>query len=227
VESGAKRVCLCDTVGAAVPVGTRNLVAWVKSLLADLGAGETVGIDWHGHRDRGLDVINAIAAYEAGADRLHGAGIGIGERAGNCPMDTLLVNMKLMGYIDNDLTRLVDYVQAVSKYTEVPIPSNYPVVGSDAFETGTGVHAAAVIKALQRGDTWLADRVYSGVPAGEFGLAQQIKVGPMSGRSNCIYWLQSRGRDTADAAVDAIFNAAKTSDHILTDDEIEAALAAD
>lgn len=223
IEHGAQRVVVCDTVGHSTPHGVRKLIGFVKNIINETNP--AVKLDWHGHRDRGLDVINAIAAYEAGADRIHGAGIGIGERAGNCPMDTLLVNMKLMGYIDNDLTGLMDYAQAVSKYTDVPIPTNYPVVGSDAFETGTGVHAAAVIKALQKGDIWLADRVYSGVPAGEFGLKQEIKVGPMSGRSNCVYWLESRGRTASQEAVDAIFNAAKTSDHILTDAEIEAALA--
>jgi len=223
IEHGATRVVVCDTVGHATPHGVRKVVSFVKNIINETDP--SVKLDWHGHRDRGLDVINSIAAYEAGADRLHGAGIGIGERAGNCPMDTLLVNMKLLGYIDNDLTGLMAYCEAVSKYTDVPIPTNYPVVGSDAFETGTGVHAAAVIKALQLGDRWLADRVYSGVPAGDFGLEQQIKVGPMSGRSNCVYWLTSRGRDATEQAVDAIFGAAKTTDHILTDDEIEAALA--
>jgi 2-isopropylmalate synthase len=199
-------------------------VTFVKRIIRDTNP--AVKLDWHGHRDRGLDVINAITAYEAGADRLHGAGIGIGERAGNCPMDTLLVNMKLLGYIDNDLTGLMRYVESVSKHTKVPIPTNYPVVGSDAFETATGVHAAAVAKALARGDTWLANRVYSGVPADEFGLAQRIRVGPMSGKSNCVFWLTSHGHEVSEAKVDRIFKAAKVADHVLTDVEVEAALAA-
>ena len=222
IDHGATRVVVCDTCGHSTPNGVKSVVGFVKNIINETDP--SVKLDWHGHRDRGLDVINAIAAYEAGADRLHGAGIGIGERAGNCPMDTLLVNMKLMRYIDNDLSGLMDYVQAISTYTEVPIPSNYPVVGSDAFETATGVHAAAVIKALEMGDSWLADRVYSGVPAGEFGLEQVIKIGPMSGRSNVIYWLKSRGIDPTDERVDRLFQAAKTTDHVLTDAEVETAL---
>ena len=223
IEHGASRVVVCDTCGHSTPTGVRNLVRFVKRIIEKTNP--SVKLDWHGHRDRGLDVINAITAYEAGADRLHGAGIGIGERAGNCPMDTLLVNMKLLGYIDNDLTGLMRYVEAVSKYTKVPIPTNYPVVGSDAFETATGVHAAAVAKAIARGDTWLANRVYSGVPADEFGLAQRIRVGPMSGKSNCVFWLTSHGREATEESVDRIFKAAKVSDHVLTDPEVEAALA--
>ncbi len=222
IDHGADRVVVCDTVGHATPHGVTRLIRHVKAIIN--ATNPAVKLDWHGHRDRGLDVINAIAAYEAGADRLHGAAIGIGERAGNCPMDTLLVNMKLLGYIDNDLTGLMNYVETVSKYTEVPIPSNYPVVGADAFETATGVHAAAVIKALERGDSWLANRVYSGVPADEFGLEQKITVGPMSGRSNCVYWLKRNGYDVTDANVAALFGAAKTSNRVLSDVEVKAAL---
>ncbi|MCE9638334.1 MAG: LeuA family protein [Planctomycetes bacterium] len=220
IEHGAQRVVVCDTVGHASPHGVRKLVQFVKSIIR--GTEPSVKLDWHGHRDRGLDVINAIRAYEAGCDRIHGAAIGIGERAGNCPMDTLLVNMKLMGHIDNNLRGLMDYVETVSRYTNVPIPKNYPVVGSDAFETATGVHAAAVAKALAKGDTWLANRVYSGVPADEFGLSQKITVGPMSGKSNCVFWLTLHGMEATEARVDAVFALAKKSDHVLTDDEIRA-----
>jgi len=223
IDHGATRVVVCDTVGHATPHGVRRLITHVKRIIDETNP--AVKLDWHGHRDRGLDVINAITAYEAGADRLHGAGIGIGERAGNCPMDTLLVNMKLLGYIDNDLTGLMRYVDAVSRHTEVPIPKNYPVVGSDAFETATGVHAAAVIKALERGDSWLANRVYSGVPADEFGLQQVITVGPMSGRSNCVFWLKSHGFDASDENVGKVFDLAKKSNRVLKDAEIRAVLA--
>lgn len=223
IEHGAERVVVCDTVGHSTPHGVRKLITHVKDIIRKTNP--AVKLDWHGHRDRGLDVINAITAYEAGADRVHGAAIGIGERAGNCPMDTLLVNMKLMGYIDNDLRGLMDYVKTVSEYTQVPIPKNYPVVGSDAFETATGVHAAAVAKALARGDTWLANRVYSGVPADEFGLEQTITVGPMSGKSNCVFWLQKHGFEATEERIDRVFRAAKQSNHVLTDAEVRAALA--
>ena len=135
-----------------------------------------------------------IAAIRAGATRVHGCAIGIGERVGNTPMDQLLVNLQLMGWIDHDLTALTDYCRKTSEGTGVPIPVNYPVVGDDAFRTGTGVHAAAVIKAFRKGDRWLADRVYSGVPAEMVGRHQEIEVGPMSGESNVVFWLEKIGR---------------------------------
>ncbi|MEQ8763548.1 MAG: LeuA family protein [Planctomycetota bacterium] len=223
IESGAKRICVCDTVGHSTPNGVKHLIEFVASVVRD--SGEDVGIDWHGHNDRGLGLINTLAALEAGAQRLHGTAIGIGERCGNTAMDQLLVNLKLMGVIDNDLSSLPAYCDEVSRAVSIPIPSNYPAIGSDAFETGTGVHAAAVIKAIQKGDHWLADRVYSGVPAADLGREQSIRVGPMSGRSNVIFWLQKHGQPTDDGTVDRIFQAAKESKRLLTDEEIRTVLA--
>jgi len=218
IEAGAQRVCLCDTVGAAVPEGVMNLVAWVRELIEDLGV--EVGIDWHGHRDRGLDLANTLAAIQAGATRVHGTALGIGERVGNTPMEQLLVNMKLLGIRDDDLTALPDYVELTARSTGMPITINTPIVGRDAFRTATGVHAAAVIKAQRKGEAWLADRVYSGVPAGWIGREQQIEIGPMSGLSNVNYYLTSRDLPNDHELAQTILNAAKKSQQLLTDDEI-------
>lgn len=218
IEAGAKRICLSDTVGHATPWGVDSLVRYVKRLVAETG--EDVKLDWHGHRDRGLDVANAISALAAGADRVHGCALGIGERVGNAPMDLLLVNLKLLGWIDRDLTGLPAYCAAVSRATGIPIPANYPVIGKDAFETSTGVHAAAILKAIDRGDTWLANRVYSGVPADEFGRSQVISVGPMSGKANVAGWLTAHGLRVDTETVDRVFARAKTSDRVLRDGEI-------
>jgi 2-isopropylmalate synthase len=218
IDAGAKRVCVCDTVGHATPWGVRNLIRFVRSVVNR--ANPDVKIDWHGHQDRGLGVINSIAAIEAGADRVHGCALGIGERVGNTSLDQLMVNLKLMGWIDNDLTQLPEYVRFVSEATHVPLPDQYPVIGRDAFRTGTGVHAAAIIKAKKKGNDWLADRVYSGVPAGMFGLEQIIEVGPMSGLSNVIYWLASHGYPQEEPLVKEIFQRAKSTNRMLTDEEL-------
>jgi len=218
IEAGARRVCVCDTCGHAMPYGVRNLINFVRQIVAD--SGEDVKVDWHGHSDRGLAVVNSLAAIKAGADRVHATGLGIGERVGNTAMDLLLVNMKLDGVIDRDLTRLADYTKMVSRICEVPLPNMYPVFGRDAFRTGTGVHAAAVIKAKKKGQDWLADRVYSGVPAGWFGLQQKIEIGFMSGVSNIVYWLNEHNIEPEKRLVDEIFTAAKQHNKILSDDEI-------
>jgi 2-isopropylmalate synthase len=222
IRCGATRLCLCDTVGHATPTGAANLVRFALEIVRESGA--AVELDWHGHCDRGLAVINTIAAIRAGATRVHGCAIGIGERVGNTPMDQMLVNLRLLGWIDNDLTALPEYCELVSAATGVPLPPNYPVVGRDAFRTATGVHAAAVIKAYRKGEDWLADRVYSGVPAALVGRHQHIEVGPMSGESNVVYWLESHGIPVSPERVQAVFQRAKSVDRVLGDDEIRAVL---
>ena len=218
IDHEVERVCISDTVGYATPSGAAAVVRSVRDLVE--ASGKNIGVDWHGHRDRGLDVANAINAYFAGADRIHGTALGIGERCGNTPIDLLLVNFKLLGIIDQDLTKLPEYVRKVSEACHVPIPDNYPVLGLDAFRTATGVHADAIVKAYKRGDSWLANRVYSGVPADEFGLEQIIEVGPMSGKSNVRFWLEKHGIEPTDERIDRVFAHAKSVDHILTDSEI-------
>ena len=218
IRCGAKAVCVCDTVGHSTPDGARSVVRFVKSIIEEQGGG--VRLDWHGHQDRGLGVINSVAAIEGGADQVHGSALGMGERVGNTPMDQLLVNLKLMGWIDNDLSRLREYCQVASEACGWPIPHNYPVFGRDAFRTGTGVHAAAVIKSYKKGDRELADLVYSGVPAGQFGLEQVIEIGPMSGKSNVIYWLEKRGIEPNDERVNRIYEYAKQASSVLAEEDI-------
>ncbi|MCB0833290.1 MAG: 2-isopropylmalate synthase [Bacteroidetes bacterium] len=218
IGAGARRVCISDTVGHATADGIHRLITFMKEIIAD--SGEDVMIDWHGHNDRGLAVANAVAAIEAGADRVHGTGIGVGERVGNVQMDQLMVNLKLKGWIDNDLSKLPLYCQKVSEYTGIAVPWNYPVFGRDAFRTGTGVHAAAILKSLNKGDMELVDRVYSSVPASMFGLEQIVEIGPLSGESNVIYWLKKRKIEPRDELVKKIFQAAKSSPVVLTDEQI-------
>jgi 2-isopropylmalate synthase len=220
IRAGAARVCIADTVGHATPFGSAAVVRFVKQVVDDCGGG--VGIDWHGHRDRDFAIANTIAALDAGATRLHGAAIGIGERVGNTPMDTLVLNLVLMGYIERDLSALCEYCEAVSEATGVPIPPNYPVAGRDAFRTATGVHAAAVIKAFRKNDQALVDAVYSGVPASLVRREQQIDVGPMSGKSNVVFWLERHGYTPSDELVERVFARAKKSNAVLTAEEIRA-----
>ena len=220
IRAGAARVCIADTVGHSTPFGSAAVVRFVKQVVEDCGGG--VGIDWHGHRDRDFAIANTIAALDAGATRLHGAAIGIGERVGNTPMDTLVLNLVLMGYIERDLSALCEYCEAVSEATGVPIPPNYPVAGRDAFRTATGVHAAAVIKAFRKNDQALVDAVYSGVPASLVRREQQIDVGPMSGKSNVVFWLERHGYTPSDELVERVFARAKKSNAVLTAEEIRA-----
>ena len=219
IDHGASRLCLCDTVGHATPDGVQTLIGFTKSVV--VGSGADVKIDWHGHNDRGLALENALWALEFGANRVHGTALGIGERVGNAQMELILLNLKLLGLLDDqDLTKLLEYCRVAAQAVGWNIPINYPLVGRDAFRTATGVHAAAIIKAKKKGDDWLSDRVYSGVPAGMFGREQEICVGYMSGASNVTFWLSEHGIEPNKELVDTILKAAKNEKHILSDEEI-------
>jgi 2-isopropylmalate synthase len=221
IECGARAIALCDTVGHATPIGAYNLVKFAVEQIVK-PSGEQVRIDWHGHRDRDLAIANSLAAILAGADQIHAAANSLGERVGNTPVELMLVNLKLLGLIDRDLSCLKKYCETVARATGTTIPPNYPVFGCDAFRTGSGIHAAAIIKAYKKNDPMLANMIYSGVPSHLFGLEQTIEIGPMSGRSSVVYWLEKRGIPATDDLVGRIFEAAKTADSILTEDEIRA-----
>ena len=224
VEHGAHRLIVCDTVGHVTPDGIKNLLRFTRNLLDGLGRPD-VGIDWHGHNDRGFGVVNSIFAIEYGADRIHGTAMGIGERVGNAALDQILMNLKLLGELpEHDLTKLVLWCKTVSQATRVPIHPQYPLAGDDAFRTATGVHAAAIIKAEKKGDSWLADRIYSGVPAGMFGKEQEIEIGHYSGESNVVYWLKKRGYEPTKELVTAVLGAAKRGNRTLSNDEVVAVI---
>lgn len=226
IEWGARRLCLADTVGHATPAGAHAVVRFVIEEIVE-PSGEDVGVDWHGHRDRGLGLANAFAAMQAGATRIHGTALGIGERVGNVEMDLLLVNLKLLGVHEGELTKLPEYCELVAEACQVPITNGYPVVGRDAFRTGTGVHAAAIVKAEAKGDAWLADRIYSGVPASMVGRTQVIEIGPMSGLSNVKCWLRNHGHDPSDEALcQKLFDAAKSTDRVLSTTDLERLISA-
>jgi len=221
IRCGARAIVLCDTVGHAEPRGAYNLVRFAIDEVVK-PSGETIRVDWHGHNDRGLSIANSLAAIAAGADQVHAAANSLGERVGNTPMELMLVNLRLMGLIERDLSKLKEYSEVVSRATRTTVPPNYPVVGRDAFRTATGVHAAAIIKAYRKNDVMLANSVYSGVPSHLFGLEQVIEVGPMSGRSNVTYWLEKHNIPATDDLVDRIFQAAKKAERVMTDEEIVA-----
>ena len=219
IDSGARAIVLCDTAGHATPNGAYNLVKFAIDEVVR-PSGEKIRVDWHGHNDRGLAVANSLGAIAAGADQVHAAANSLGERVGNTAMELMLVNLRLMGLISQDLSRLKEYCEKAAKATHTSIPPNYPVMGRDAFRTATGVHAAAIIKAFRKNDVALADAVYSGVPAGVFGLEQTIEIGPMSGKSNVVYWLEKRGIRGDENLVNRILDTAKKSTRVLTDAEI-------
>lgn len=218
IRAGAQRICAADTVGHVTPGGVRALITFLRQMVDEINP--EVGIDWHGHRDRGMSIVNTLEAIQAGADRVHACGLGIGERSGNTPMELLLVNLNLMGWAERDLTQLPEYCRVIAEKCGAPIPFNHPVVGADSFRTSTGVHAAAVVKALSKEDDWLADRVYCGVPASMVGRVQGIEIGPMSGEHNVRFYLRHRGIEDHPIFIEKILAAAKRSNRLLEEPDV-------
>lgn len=218
IRAGAHRICAADTVGHITPHGVHNLITFLRKVVDEVNP--EVGIDWHGHRDRGLDIINSLAAIEAGADRVHACGLGIGERSGNTPMELLLVNLNLLGWADRNLTKLPEYCEVIAEKCGAVIPFNYPVVGADSFRTATGVHAAAIEKALSKNDNWLAEHVYCGVPSSMVGREHTIEIGPLSGEHNVRFFLRKNKIEENPAYVKKVLEVAKRSNRLLTDDDV-------
>jgi len=213
VERGASRICLCDTVGFSTPEGVTALTRFAREFV-----GPNVGIDWHGHNDRGLALSNALCAAKAGADRLHGTALGVGERVGNPALELLLLNLAL-SQAPRALERISAYCQHFSRVLGVPIGENQPLVGQNAFRTAAGVHAAAIAKAEAK-SAWLGDHVYGLVAPESVGQTASICVGPMSGMSNVEYWLKHRGIAADAGLTRSILERAKTADRVLTDEEL-------
>jgi 2-isopropylmalate synthase len=213
IERGATRVCLCDTVGIATPDGVASVTKFAREIV-----GSRVGIDWHGHNDRGLAVANALSAARAGADRLHATALGVGERVGNPAMELLLLNLSL-SHEPRSLKRISDYCSHFARVLGVEISDNQPLVGKNAFRTATGVHASAIAKAEAK-SRWLGDHVYSLLPAESIGQNAAIGVGPMSGASNVQHWLKRHGIGSNERLVRALLERAKSADRVLTDEEL-------
>ncbi len=223
IKHGATRLCLCDTVGAASSDGTRRLVTFARQLVQ--GTGHNVGLDWHGHDDRGLALANALTAIEAGVDRVHATALGIGERVGNTALELLVANLAFLVGEEPDATSLRAYSEHFATALGVRIPENHPLLGANAFRTATGVHAAAIVKALGKSAA-LADRVYSSVPVSRFANGHDIRIGYMSGTSNVVHWLRRHSIEPSEPLVTRILERARAANRVLRDDEVLAVVRA-
>ncbi len=113
IDSGVSRICLTDTVGHATPSGVRALLDFARHVLLRRGVPE-LGIDWHGHNDRGLSLDNALCALQNGADRVHATALGVGERTGNTSMELLVHNLRLLGAWNHGSEALLESYRALA-----------------------------------------------------------------------------------------------------------------
>jgi 2-isopropylmalate synthase len=217
---GASAVRLADSAGRATPDATRALVRFVSEHLRTR-TGRPVRLDWVGQNDRGLALANAMAAVDAGVDRVFASALGLGSRSGITPMELLLTNLRVNGLWSHSLRTVVEYCESAATAFGIAIAPSSPLIGSDAFRTGSGAHATALVKALRAGDPWLADNVISGVPAGLLGLENRVDISPVSGLSNVRWWLARHGYDASDQVLTReLLLAVKQTQRAATDDEL-------
>ncbi len=217
---GASAIRVCDSVGHAMPDGTRALIRFATEQVKGRG-GRAIRVEWQGQQDRGMALANALAAVDAGADRVLASALGLGERSGTVPMELLLTNLRLAGRWPHTLGALAEYCETAAAAFGVRIAPAHAVVGADAFRTGTGSHATALVKALRAGDRWLADNVCTGVPASLVGAESRIDVSPVSGLSNVRWWLSQHGYDPTDLVLmRELLLAVKQTQRVASDDEL-------
>ncbi|MEJ8660439.1 MULTISPECIES: LeuA family protein [Streptomyces] len=224
IDTGVRRVTLCDTVGAALPSGVESLIQWSHQYFQDRG--HQVAFEWHGHNDRGLALANSLTALAHGCERVHGTILGIGERAGNASLDQLMVNSHLDEHGRYDLKALREYSDYAASVLGVEVPQNYPALGRDVFKTSAGVHASAILKAHEKGNLLVKDTVYSSVPASCLGREQEVLIDEASGANNVKYWLTLHGYDSANTTlIKNVLAKAKSSRGPLTDEQIRQIIA--
>ncbi|MFO0758915.1 MAG: 2Fe-2S iron-sulfur cluster-binding protein [Byssovorax sp.] len=129
IDAGAVRLCLCDTTGHVTPYGVEELIAFVRAELAAMGATH-VELDWHAHNDRGLSVATALWAASIGVHRIHGTGLGVGERVGNSSLEILIDNLGKLGIrTPVPAEHLVEYCQLAARALHWEIPPDHPIAG--------------------------------------------------------------------------------------------------
>lgn len=162
VAAGAQCIGLPDTVGVAAPWQVAECVAFFRE------RHPTVGIEFHGHNDTGCAVANALAALEAGADRIDVTVLGIGERNGIASLSGVVAALcarrpELLSHYD--LTRLPELDRFVAGLLEMPVPFNSPITGEFAFAHRAGIHTNAVLR---------APVAYEALDPANFGLSRSI-----------------------------------------------------
>ena len=181
-----------DTCGVATPGRFRALIELVCEHT-------DARVDVHTHDDFGLATANALAGIEAGADQAQVSVNSIGERAGNAAFEeyVMAVESLYQGDTGIDTTRITELSEIVADKSGVPIPSNKPVVGANAFSHESGIHAAGVIENT--------DTFEPGVMTPEMvGAERRLVMGKHTGTHSVRERLIEQGFDPTDDQVKAV-----------------------
>ena len=200
VDAGATTINIPDTTGFAVPA---QYGALIKRIVDEVvGDRDDVVVSTHCHNDLGMAVANSLAAVEAGARQIEGAINGIGERAGNCSIEEVVMALKVRadyyGFeVDVDTRELMATSQMVSERSGYPIQYNKAVVGRNAFAHESGIHQHGVIKERS---------TYEIMDPNAVGQQSTIVLGKHSGRAALREAFAQEGIEVDDDAVTAAFD---------------------
>ena len=196
-DAGAHCIRICDTVGVLVPTATRRLIELLRPLVKG-----TLCV--HFHNDLGMATANSIMALEAGADAVDATLAGLGERAGNSPLEELAVILKVKYGRDIGL-RLEQLVEAgaqVARATGILPPSNKPIVGKSVFSHESGIHVAGL----------LANPItYEPFPPSLIGREHTVIFGKHSGLAGVRHLLKRAGVELTPEAEKSLLEKIKTA----------------
>ena len=176
-----KRLLLPDTLGILTPKETTDFISEVHQKYPNLH------IDFHGHNDYDLGVANVMNAIKAGAHGLHLTVNGMGERAGNAPLASVVAVINdFLPQVKTSIKEksLYKVSQLVSTFTGFRIPANKPIVGANVFTQTAGIHADGDSKKNLYFNDLLPER---------FGRKRSYALGKTSGKANIVKNLQELG----------------------------------
>ena len=187
VAAGADIISVADTTGSMIPVGGRSLYDWLgrfREELARHGAFPRIAV--HCHNDRGLALANALDGMRAGATLIDASVLGLGERSGIVDLAMLLavLSQDFPGSGSWRLERLAELYRLVSRFSGIPVPAHFPVMGRHAFSHCAGVHSQAALH---------DPRHYQSLDPTPFGLQPEFTLDHMSGRSALAHALERIG----------------------------------
>ncbi len=213
-EAGGDRFRICDTIGVLTPASSRDIIQAVMSEV-------DIDIEFHAHNDFGLAVANALAACEAAAafeDRALWVSTtvnGLGERAGNVPIEVFIMNLqKHFGVSKYELEHILPLCKHVEKASGLGIPLNHPIVGGNMFTHKSGIHVDGVLKNPE---------LYEAFDPARLGMQRTIALGKHSGRASIKHKLDQLGLDASKDLIESmrleVSRVGEAKKGNLTDDE--------
>ncbi|MCG8707504.1 2-isopropylmalate synthase [Brenneria sp. 4F2] len=199
IDAGARTINIPDTVGYTTPIQFGGIISTLYNRVPNI---DKAIISVHCHDDLGMAVGNSIAAVQAGARQVEGTLNGIGERAGNCALEEVIMAIKtrpdiLKVHTNINHQEIYRTSQMVSQICNMPIPANKAVVGSNAFAHSSGIHQDGVLKNRQNYEIMTPESI---------GLKEiQLNLTSRSGRAAVKHRMEEMGYKDSDYNLDNLY----------------------